>query len=119
MLHDDPPYRELCASVLAGIGGRRSIGEFLRIGKAQLASPSPDRNWLAAVIQGLNLFDNASPEAEEMLLTIYERSDLPGWLRGDAANAAGCCGQICDAVQCSFVARGQRHGTESVTQTSR
>ena len=36
------------------------------------------------------------PEAEEVLLTIYERTDLPGWLRGDAGDALGCCSQLRD-----------------------
>lgn len=96
MLHDDPPYRQWCASALAGIGGRRSIRQFIRIGRTQLTSKSPDRNWLAAVIQGIKCFRNPSREAGEMLLTIYERTDLPGWLRGDAADALGCCGQLFD-----------------------
>lgn len=96
MLHDDPPYRHSYASVLAMIGGRLSIRQFLRIGKTQLASKSPDLNWLAAVILGINPIGNPSPEAEEMLLTIYERTDLPGWLRGDAGNALGCCEQFRD-----------------------
>ncbi len=96
MLHDDPPYRQSCAAALAMIGGRRSLREFLRIGRTQLASKSPDRNWLSAVIQGINLFGDPSPEAEEMLLTIFERTDLPGWIRGDAGDAIGCCGQLRD-----------------------
>ncbi len=96
MLHDDPPYRQGCVSALAMIGGRRSIREFLRIGKIQLASKAPDRNWLAAVIEGIKLFGNPPLEAEEMLLSIYERTDLPGWLRGDAGDALGICGQLHD-----------------------
>ncbi len=96
MLHDDPPYRQSCASALAMIGGRRSIRNFLRIGRTQLASKSPDRSWFAVVIEGIKFFNNSPPEAEEMLLTIYERTDLPGWLRGDAGDALGCCGQLRD-----------------------
>ena len=88
MLRNDPPFRISCAFALYMIGGRRSVSEFLRIGKAQLASPSPDRKWLEAVIRGLN--SALVPEAEELLLTIYERTDLPGWLRGDAGDALGC-----------------------------
>lgn len=102
MLHDDPPYRQSCASALAMIGGRRSIRQFLRIGKIQLASKSPDRSWLAAVIQGIKFFGNAPPEAEEMLLTIYERTELPGWLRGEAGDALGCCGQLHDRRKSFF-----------------
>ncbi len=96
MLHDDPPYRQSYASALGMIGGRRSIRHFLRIGRTQLASKSPDRNWLEAVIQGIKFANNPSPDIEEMLLAIYERTNLPGWLRGDAADALGCCGQLRD-----------------------
>ena len=94
MLHDDPPFRLSCAHTLAQIGGQRSTREFVRIGKAQLASPSPDRKWLEAVIRGLTYATTL--EAEEVLLTIYERTDLPGWLRGDAGDALGCCSQLHD-----------------------
>ncbi len=96
MLHDDPAYRQWCASALASIGGPRSTREFLRIGNGQLASPTPDRHWLDAVIQGLKMLRDAPLEAEDMLLTIYERTDLPGWLRGDAGDALGCCGRLHD-----------------------
>lgn len=94
MLHEDPPFRLSCAHTLAQIGSQRSTDKFVRIGKAQLASPSPDRKWLEAVIRGLNYA--TTPEAEEVLLTIYERTDLPGWVRGDAGDALGCCSQLRD-----------------------
>ena len=102
MLHDQPAFRLSCACALASIdgprsssvGGSRSVREFLRIGRAELASPSPDRKWLEAVIRGLNY--GPAPEAEELLLTIYERTDLPGLLRGDAGDALGCCSQLRD-----------------------
>lgn len=96
MLHDDPAHRQTCAAALAVIGGGRSIREFLRIGKTELASKSPDRSWLAAVIQGIKLSGDLPAEGEEILLMIYERTDLPGWLRGDAGDALGCCGQLRD-----------------------
>lgn len=94
MLHDDPPVRLSCAHALAFLGGLRSTREFVRIGKGQLASPAPDRRWLEAVIDGLKM--PRTPEAEEVLLAIYERTDLPGWIRGDAGDALGCCSQLQD-----------------------
>ena len=94
MLHDDPPFRLSCAHTLAQIGGQRSTREFVRIGKAQLASPSPDRKWLEAVIRGLTY--GTTLEAEEVLLTIYERTDLPGWVRGYAGDTLGGCSQLSD-----------------------
>ncbi len=102
MLHDQPAFRLSCACALASIGGPRtssvggcrSVREFLRIGKAQLALPFPDCKWLEVVIRGLNY--GPTPETEELLLAIYERTDLPGWLRGDAGDALGCCSQLRD-----------------------
>ena len=96
MIHDDPPFRLACASALASLGGRRSIREFIQIGKTQLASRSPDRKWLEAVIRGLKLSRIESLEGEDILLMIYERTDLSGWVRGDAGDALGCCSQLCD-----------------------
>ncbi len=49
--------------------------------------------WFEAVIRGLKLSRIESLEGEEMLLTIYERTDLPGWVRGDVL---GCCSQLRD-----------------------
>ena len=94
MLHDDPSFRLSCAFALAAIGGQRSTREFVRIGEAQLASPSPDRKWLEAVIRGLTYATTL--EAEEVLLRIYERTDLPGWVRGDAGDTLGICSQLSD-----------------------
>jgi hypothetical protein len=88
---NNPQDRVSCAAALGFLGGGRSVREFLRIGKAQLASSSPDRTWLEAVIRGFRCAP--TPEAEEVLLSIYERTDLPGWLRGDAGDALGCCSQ--------------------------
>ena len=95
MVHNGPSFRLLCASVLGMVGGRRSKREFIRIGKAQLASQSPDPMWLDAVIQVFKMSRNPT-EAEDILLSIYERTDLPGWLRGDAGDALGCCSQLQD-----------------------
>jgi hypothetical protein len=113
MLYDDPPYRQECASALAMIGGRRSIRQFLRIGKIQLASKAPDQNWLVAVIEGIKLLANPPLEAEEMLLSIYERTDLPGWLRGDAGDALGCCRQLQDR-RTSFFRRAWATAQEGI-----
>lgn len=95
MVHHGPAFRLECASVLGTIGGRRSKREFIRIGKAQLASQSPDPMWLDAAIQVFKMSINPA-EAEDILLSIYERTDLPGWLRGDAGDALGCCSRLQD-----------------------
>ena len=95
MVHHGPAFRLECASVLGMIGGRRSKREFIQIGKTQLASPSPNPMWLDAVIQVFKMSRNPT-EAEDILLSIYERTDLPGWLRGDAGDALGCCSRLQD-----------------------
>ncbi len=115
MLHDDPPARLSCAHALAFLGGGRSVREFLRIGKAQLASSSPDRQWLEAVIRGFRCAP--TPEAEEVLLSIYERTDLPGWIRGHAGDALGCGSQGQDR-RTSFFRRAWTTALNGLNDTS-
>lgn len=94
LLHDDDKRRLACAAALSSIGGKKSEREFIRIAKFQLATESPDCEWLDAVIQGLR-FPN-SPEAEEVLLSIFASKALPGWLRGNAGDAMSGCSQLND-----------------------
>ena len=68
--------------------GRKVTQVFLEIARRELTSDSPDRDWLEAVIHGLGSSDD--PRAADVLVTIFERLDLPGWLRGDAADKLGC-----------------------------
>jgi hypothetical protein len=85
-----------CAATLSAIHGSRSRREFIRIGRRELAQAIPDRHWLNAVVQGLKLGSDDSNDVDEILVTIYERVDLPGWLRGDAADALGGRNRIRD-----------------------
>ena len=94
MLHNDPSVLPNCAWVLGMMQSQRVASKFIRIAKTQLAAATPDRKWLDAVIQGIKMTSN--PEVEEVLVTIYERTDLPGWLRGDAGDALGCCSRVRD-----------------------
>ncbi len=94
LLHDDRKRRMAYAAALAAIGGTRSEREFIRVAKTQLASESPDSEWLDAAIQGLRF--PKCPEAEEVLLSIFESKVLPGWLRGNAGNAMSSCSQLND-----------------------
>jgi hypothetical protein len=89
MMKNDNHNRVSCAATLSAIHGSRSRREFIRIGRHELAQAFPDRHWLGAVIQGLKLGSDDSNDVDEILVTIYERVDLPGWLRGDAADALG------------------------------
>lgn len=67
---------------------RRVIRTFIEAGQRELASNCPDFRWLWAAVLGLGNADD--PQATEVLLTIFERQDLPGWLRGDAGDKLGC-----------------------------
>ncbi|MDX1968316.1 MAG: hypothetical protein SFV23_14155 [Planctomycetaceae bacterium] len=66
----------------------------LKHGRRELDSAQPDRSWLDAAVQGLA--NSESAEAADMLVTIYERTDLPGRLRGDAADKLGCVSLVHD-----------------------
>lgn len=96
MLKRDSGCRLMCAAALSSIGGSRSRREFIRIGRRELAAAIPDRHLLDEVIQGLKRYTGETAEIDELILTIYERVDLPGWLRGDAGDALGCCSRIMD-----------------------
>jgi hypothetical protein len=102
MLKSDNDRRLMCAAALSSIGGSRSRREFVRIGQRELAAANPDRHLLDVVIQGLKMCIGETAEIDELLLTIYERVDLPGWLRGDAGDALGCCSRIMDRRTTDF-----------------
>ena len=84
-----------CADAIGRLGaGRRATQAFVEIGKRELESTDPDRHWLEVVILGLGRPDD--PPAVEILVRIFERTDLPGWVRGDAADKLGGVGLIGD-----------------------
>lgn len=87
--------RVQCANALGGLTDAPKVIEtFLAIGERELWSTTPDRHWLEAVILGLQYSDN--PRVGKLLVEIFERIDLPGWLRGDAGDKVGCFSQITD-----------------------
>lgn len=94
LMHATPAVRLTCAHTLGMMHSRLVIREFLRIGVAQLVSQQPDPDWLDSVILGLKCCDD--PAAVDILVTIFERTDLPGWLRGNAGDALGCAPQLHD-----------------------
>jgi hypothetical protein len=96
LLKNDSDCRLMCAATLSSIGGSRSRREFIRIGRRELAATNPDRRWLDAAIQGLKMYSRDSADVDDVLVAIYERVDLPGWLRGDAGDALGCRSRIRD-----------------------
>jgi hypothetical protein len=85
----DRNVRTACAAAIGCLkSGRKVTQVFLKIARRELTADSPDRDWLEAVIHGLGSSDD--PRAADVLVTIFERVDLPGWLRGDAADKLGC-----------------------------
>jgi hypothetical protein len=87
--------RVQCADVLSWLKtGGKAIEYFVEAGRRELASSEPHRHWLEAVIFGIG--SNYDPRAEELLLEIFERTDLPGWIRGDAGDKLGWCKRVLD-----------------------
>ena len=60
---------------------------FQEIGLRELSADHPDRHWLEAVVYGLQ--GCADRCSAELLATIFARTDLPGWLRGEAGDKLG------------------------------
>jgi hypothetical protein len=88
-LMSDRKLRRSCALALSQLKPQRKVLQlFLRIGKRELASPDPDRYWLEAVVDALQ-WVGGDRQSLELLLAIFARQDLPGWLRGDAADRLG------------------------------
>jgi hypothetical protein len=83
-----------CAVALGFIAGRRSARALLQIGRQQMSSDTPDCKWLDAAIHVLKWSDLV--ECQDLVLRIYERTDLPGWLRGNAGDALGSCCRVSD-----------------------
>lgn len=85
MLSDDTDGRWSCGRALNAIGGRRVEKSLVEIAHRELNSAVPNRFVLEAVIHGLKY--SCGDAGEDMLVTIFERTDLAGWLRGDAGDA--------------------------------
>jgi hypothetical protein len=87
--------RVQCADVLSRLkSGGKATEYFREVGRRQLVASKPDLGWLEAVILALRWTDE--PRAEEVLVEIFERPDLPGWLRGDAGDKLGLCKRVRD-----------------------
>jgi hypothetical protein len=77
-----------CADALCWLKSSRKVTQFfLNVGRREITAENPDRHWLEAVVLGLGCSDDQ--RAAELLTAIFERFDLPGWLRGDAADKLG------------------------------
>lgn len=85
MLVDDVDGRLSCGCALYAIGGRQTEKSLVRIARRELNSAVPNRFILEAVIHGLKF--SVSDDVTDVLVTIFERTDLAGWLRGDAGDA--------------------------------
>ncbi len=88
-LLDGRALRVACADALCRMNAGRKVTQlFIQIGRRELESEKPDRHWLEAVIYGLGC--SSDPGAADLLVSIFERVDLPGWIRGDAGDKLGC-----------------------------
>jgi len=92
------PKKLICLAVSSALSllpkSRRIVSTFVNIGQSELAANQPDLRLLWAVVLGLGVTDDL--QATEIMLTIFERQDLPGWLRGDAGDKLGCHGLVHD-----------------------
>jgi len=75
-------------------GRKRIVVCLLGHGRRELESSNPDIDWLEAAVHALG--PSAEIRAVELQLAIFERTELPGWLRGEAADNLGCCDVIYD-----------------------
>lgn len=85
----DPAVRLTCADLLGQLGSAKATRLFLKIGARELDSTSPDPTWLRATILALGYANDQ--RATELLVSIFERPDLPGPIRGDAGDKLGVC----------------------------
>ncbi|WLD10772.1 hypothetical protein [Planctellipticum variicoloris] len=84
-LMDRPRLRLVVAQVLSYFHESRPITEALvEAGQRELAASAPDVTWLDAITIACLACDDR--RIAEILLKTYERTDLPGWLRGNAAD---------------------------------
>lgn len=91
----DREVRVSCAVALELLKpGTKVARHFLTIGTRELTALKPDHLWLDAVVYGIGHISDS--RAVELLVTIFERTDLPGWLRGNAADKLGLCDSIRD-----------------------
>lgn len=102
-LLEDPAVRLQCtwAACWCVPKDRRVQRTFMQVLQRELASPTPDDHWLYAALQGLQSHSD-HPDAANLILTIYERTDLPDWLRGDAADWLGGSGPLWDRRTIAF-----------------
>jgi hypothetical protein len=91
----DPLVRVSYADLLSRLNtGGRATAYFVEVGRRELASSEPDRRWLEAVIFGL--CGSSDRGAVELLVKIFERTDLPDWVRGEAGDKLGVCNLVHD-----------------------
>lgn len=97
----EPEHRLAVAHALSCLTGtkrsRKKVKRFfLNIVERELSQDTPEQDWLLAAIIGLGNGFGEDVVAVDSLVTIYERNELPGWLRGEAADQLGTCAFISD-----------------------
>jgi hypothetical protein len=92
---DNPRTRLEAANALGSMEKLPRVDAlFIDHARRELSSVTPDSLWLHAALIGLRW--SSATAAADIFVTIFERQDLPGWLRGDAGDRLGCFDAIDD-----------------------
>ena len=86
---EEKSVRLKCADILGQFCPAKATRFFHKIAQRELESNRPDSSWLNAAIHATGYSDLG--QATELLVSIFERGDLPGTIRGDAGDKLGCC----------------------------
>lgn len=89
-----PELKVTCSTALGLLDSKTFHRKFAVLGKRELQNPTPCVEELHAVVLGLRYAETM--DAVDVLVSIFERSELPGWLRGDAADHLGLCVAVHD-----------------------
>jgi hypothetical protein len=86
-LMERPVLRRTCAIAIGLLDVKPFKRKFVALGDRELARSEPNIEELHTVLFGLRYAESA--EAAEVLVSIFERTEFPGWLRGDVADTLG------------------------------
>ena len=86
-LMERPKLKLTCASAIGLLDAKVFLRKFEVLGQRELDRSAPRVEELHAIVLGLRYAE--SVEAANVLVSIFERTEFPGWLRGDAADHLG------------------------------
>ncbi len=87
-----PKLRMACAHAMGFLAVNRFERKFAKLGQMELQNPRPDIRQLEVIVAGLRYA--IGPEATEVMVSIFERPDLPGWIRGEVGDAIPSIGDV-------------------------